>query len=662
MFMGAVAFGQTNLPFQHPRDQIALQLGAIQMGYSVPFQLVGNPTSAQQAANALVMGRNILAATPAKPAVKVQGFVSSPAVDSVAFRDQLYQAVEAVVTSPVIGTIKGSVILETGKKQSVSATLTLPPTTYTIPVPYALESASSLDAQSLATQVDSLSGSVAAVQNQNTALSTEVGSLSGNLTSVQGLTTALSSNVTTLGNQTAAISGNLSSVTNIVTALQSQSSTLTTQVDAISGNMTAVQSQASALSSNVTNLGNQTTALSGNLSTLTSSLTELQNQNAALKQLLIGLDIFTNVTTLAGNGNEGYVDDIGAEAEFSYPDSLAVDGAGNVYVTERDYDIDGYRIRKITPEGEVTTLASIDGQLEDASYYSSGVAVDASGNVYVTENGYRWDYVDDQYNEYITCKIRKITPSGDVTTSMEEKYPTSNYGSFDEFLWTELGGVAVDVNGAVYFTQSIVELDEYGDATWDGGIRKISPSGELSTIVKFVYAGPPSPLGTVLKNSDAADAEGAVELEVMSFPKEIAVDTNGNMYLVQSRAHYINDYSEDIHRVIKVRKITPAGALSTLAEYMTTYDSDYESDRIAADANGNVYVSDAAKNRIRKITSSGIVTTLAGGRWGGEGDFSDGSGADALFAGPSGIAVDASGNVYVADTGNNRIRKITVLK
>lgn len=500
MFMGAVAFGQTNLPFQHPRDQIALQLGAIQMGYSVPFQLVGNPTSAQQAANALVMGRNILAATPAKPAVKVQGFVSSPAVDSVAFRDQLYQAVEAVVTSPAIGTIKGSVILETGKKQSVSATLTLPPTTYTIPVPYALESASSLDAQSLATQVDSLSGSVAAVQNQNTALSTEVGSLSGNLTSVRGLTTALSSNVTTLGNQTAAISGNLSSVTNTVTALQSQSNTLTTQVNAISGNMTAVQSQASALSSNLTNLGNQTTALSGNLSTLTSSLTELQNQNAALKQLLMGLDIFTNVTTLAGNGNEGYVDGIGAEAEFTYPDSLAVDGAGNVYVTEIDYDIEGYRIRKITPEGEVTTLASIDGQLEDASYYSSGVAVDASGNVYVTENGYRWYYVDDQYNEYITCKIRKITPSGDVTTSMEEEYPASNYGSYDDFLGTELGGITVDANGAVYFTESIVELDEYGDATWDGGLRKISPSGELSTIVKFVFVGTPPPPPTNIEN------------------------------------------------------------------------------------------------------------------------------------------------------------------
>ena len=287
------------------------------------------------------------------------------------------------------------------------------------------------------------------------------------------------------------------------------------------------------------------------------------------------------------------------------------------------------------------------------------MAVDASGNVYVTENGYRWDYVDDQYNEYITCKIRKITPSGDVTTSMEEEYPTSNYVSFDEFLGTELGGIAVDANGAVYFTESIVELDEYGDATWDGGLRKISPSGELSTIVKFVFVGttPPPPTNIENPNRMAAPA-GAVALEVMSFPEEIAVDTNGNIYLTESRSSYYNDYDYD-QKTIKVRKIAPAGAVSTLAEYMTTTgDEGYGSAPIAAEANGNVYLSDAASNRIRKITSSGIVTTLAGGREG----FSDGSGADAMFQSPSGIAVDASGNVYVADTRNNRIRKITVLK
>ena len=79
-----VASAQSTLPFNHPKDQIALQLGAIQMGYTVPFQLMsGNATKAQQAANALVMGRNALDATVAKPAAKVQGFVSSPAVDTV---------------------------------------------------------------------------------------------------------------------------------------------------------------------------------------------------------------------------------------------------------------------------------------------------------------------------------------------------------------------------------------------------------------------------------------------------------------------------------------------------------------------------------------------------------------------------------------------------
>lgn len=128
------------------------------MGYTVPFQLVsGNATKAQLAANALVMGRNALDATVAKPAVKVQGFVSSPAVDTVEYRDQLYQAVEAVVTSPVAGSIKGSVtVVGSSRKVSVSAALTLPPNAYTIPVPYALEAATSVDAQALRDELSAL--------------------------------------------------------------------------------------------------------------------------------------------------------------------------------------------------------------------------------------------------------------------------------------------------------------------------------------------------------------------------------------------------------------------------------------------------------------------------------------------------------------------------
>ncbi len=137
---------------QHPKDQIALQLGAIQMGYMVPFTLTGNISvqKMQQAVNALVMGRNALDATAAKPAVQVQGAENCPNVDTVEYRDQLYSAVEYVIISPVLATIRGSATLANNKKASVATTkLTIPPTPWTIPVPYALESRSSADVQEL---------------------------------------------------------------------------------------------------------------------------------------------------------------------------------------------------------------------------------------------------------------------------------------------------------------------------------------------------------------------------------------------------------------------------------------------------------------------------------------------------------------------------------
>ncbi len=117
------------------------------MGYMVPFMLAGNISTQkmQQAANALAMGRNALDATAAKPAVKVQGAVNCPNVNTVNYRDQLYSAVEHVVTSPVMATIRGSVTFVGGKKAIVSARLTVPPNEWTIPLPYALEARSSAD-------------------------------------------------------------------------------------------------------------------------------------------------------------------------------------------------------------------------------------------------------------------------------------------------------------------------------------------------------------------------------------------------------------------------------------------------------------------------------------------------------------------------------------
>ena len=192
--LGASASAQT---FTHPRDQIALQLGAIQMGYDLPFALDGS--NGQQAVNALVMGRNAMAATAAKPALKVQGAVWTPNVDTVEFRDQLYSAVEYVVTSPVAGTIRGAVRLENDKRVPVPPTrLVVPPSSWTTPVPFAVEAMSartSADAQELAVQVDATQ------------------------TAVNGLTTA----VAEIGPEVATISSNTGNLTIGLAALQEQS-------------------------------------------------------------------------------------------------------------------------------------------------------------------------------------------------------------------------------------------------------------------------------------------------------------------------------------------------------------------------------------------------------------------------------------------------------
>jgi formylglycine-generating enzyme required for sulfatase activity len=130
-------------------DQIAIQLGAIQMGYTTPFVLTAssNATVKQQACNALVQGRKAMAATAAAPGVNVQGAVNVPAVDTVEFRDQLYQAVENVVTTPLKATVSGVATLVGGKKVSARAYLNPLPNSWMVPVPFALEARSCVESQ-----------------------------------------------------------------------------------------------------------------------------------------------------------------------------------------------------------------------------------------------------------------------------------------------------------------------------------------------------------------------------------------------------------------------------------------------------------------------------------------------------------------------------------
>ena len=197
----------------------------------------------------------------------------------------------------------------------------------------------------------------------------------------------------------------------------------------------------------------------------------------------------------------------------------------------------------------------------------------------------------------------------------------------DEF--RGLSGIAVDSGGTVY----TAEID-------GGRISKITPDGVVITLAGAIWLG--SDPGT-----GANDGAGAAAR--FNRPGGVAVDASGTVYVADS-----DNY--------RIRKITPAGVVTTwagsdvegLADGVGTAARFRDPEGVAVDSSGTVYVADL--NRIRKISSAGEVTTLAGSDVDG---FADGVGAAALFSYPSGVAVDASGVVYVADTGNRSIRKIT---
>jgi len=323
------------------------------------------------------------------------------------------------------------------------------------------------------------------------------------------------------------------------------------------------------------------------------------------------------VTTLAGTVGGGSADGTGASAQFNGPVGVAVDSSGNLYVADELNDT----IRKVTPAGTVTTYAGTagnvgtnDGTGGAAQFFSPfGICVDQAGNVYVTDAG--------------NDSVRKITPGGVVSTlagTPGKRGSANGTGSGASFSLPV--GIAVDNAGNLY-------VSEQGNFD----IRKITPGGTVTT-----FAGTAGGVGF---------ADGTGSAAQFNLPAGLAVDANGNVYV----ADYANN---------TIRKITPAGVVTTLAgnsQASGSADGPGASARfylpvgIAVDGSGNLYVTEQGNDAVRMITPAGVVSTLAGlsGVPGSE----DGTGSAARFFEPTGVALDASGNLYVADEGNDLIRK-----
>ena len=331
------------------------------------------------------------------------------------------------------------------------------------------------------------------------------------------------------------------------------------------------------------------------------------------------------VTTLAGSaGVVGKADGTGAAASFSIPNGVSVNpGTGDIYVA----DYGNMLIRKITAGGGVTTLAGVGGihGAQDGSGYivspalfssPSSTATDTTGNVYVADTG--------------NNIIRKITATGTVTILAGNAGTTGRTdGTGSAASFKSPAGVATDSTGNVYVADTANHL-----------IRLVTPVGVVTT-----FAGTGGAAGSTDGNGTAASFDN---------PSGIAVDKiSGNIYVADFNNHTI-------------RKITPSGVVTTLAGTAGSAgsaDGAGSSARfnyprsVAVDSSGNVYVADYGNQSIRKVSSAGLVTTLAGVA--GTAGSADGSGNVARFSGPGGVAVDSTGNVFVADTNNSTIREIT---
>ncbi len=333
-----------------------------------------------------------------------------------------------------------------------------------------------------------------------------------------------------------------------------------------------------------------------------------------------------NISTVAGNGVLSYSGDGGAanKAQLNNPGAVAVDSAGNIYVA----DTANNAVRQITSKGIITTFAgtgtagsSGDGSAANKAQLNApeGVAVDASGNVYIADSG--------------NLKIRVVSANGNISTFAGSGSP--GYGGD--------GGAAT---AATFYLPSAVAADASGNvyiADYEASVvRRVAPGGTIATVAGN---------GTSAYSGDGGPATSAS----LNGPSALTVDSAGNLYIAQlgdSRVRMIS--SKGI-----ITTIAGAGADGYSGEGLPAVASLLAAPAgLAADANGNVYIS-VEGDRVMKVSPDGTLSTIAGnGLPGYSGD--GGPAASAMLNFPGGIALDSSGNLYLADSGNNAVRMLQV--
>jgi len=325
------------------------------------------------------------------------------------------------------------------------------------------------------------------------------------------------------------------------------------------------------------------------------------------------------IATVAGNGTQGFSGDNGSatSAGLYYPAGVAVDSAGNLYIA----DYYNNRIRKVS-NGVISTVAGGGSSFGDNGPATSAqlnfpesVAVDSAGNLYIPIAS--------------NCLVRKV--SGGVITAVAGNGTWGFSGDNGPATSAQLSGpaaIAVDSAGSLYIADA-----------YNNRIRKVS--GGVITTVAGTGA-----QGFSGDNGPATSAQ-------LNGPNAIAVDSAGNLYIADTGNNRVRKVSNGV-----IATVAGNGTLGFSGDKGPATNAQlYYPEGVAVDSAGNLYIADAYNNRIRKV-SNGVITTVAGnGAFGISGD--DGPATSGQLYKPSGVAVDSAGNLYIADTQDNRIRKVS---
>jgi len=306
-------------------------------------------------------------------------------------------------------------------------------------------------------------------------------------------------------------------------------------------------------------------------------------------------------------------------SNLNWPNGVAVDSSGNVYIADKVNHV----VEKVTPSGTLSVFAGTGtagaptaGPATSSKLnYPMGVAVDSSDNVYIADTQ--------------NMRVEKVTPDGTLSIiagSGSQDAPTA--GPATSSALNQPYGVAVDSSGNVY-------IADYGTHR----VEKVTPSGTLS-----VFAG---------TGTGGAPTAGPATSSNLYYPAAVAVDSSGNVYIA--------DFSNR-----RVEKVTPSGTLSVFAgtgnRGVSTAGPATSSDMygpygVAVDSSGNVYIGDYRNNTVLRVTPSGTLSIIAG--TGTSGVPTAGPATSSNLNRPTGVAIDSSGNVYIADLYNARVEKLT---